>query len=234
MEEAHEALEAIDALGDPPTSEQARHLEEELGDLLCQVYFHCRLATEEGLFDLAAVARTLHDKLVARHPHVFGDVLADSAASVVSRWERRKLDEKGRHSLMDGIPASMPSLAVVGKVERRAEGAGLGYEQTVDASLLRPAMDELVALGRTGTGTPPPHLESLLGTLLASLARLGAHLGADPEAATRRAISAFREQFVRAEEAALAVGRRLHDLPHEERNELFRAAAVPGSPISHC
>ena len=82
------------------------HLQEELGDLLFQIVFHARLADEEGRFDLADVARGVHDKLVHRHPHVFGDVDADSAEQVVTNWEAIKKSEKGRSSVTEGIPAA--------------------------------------------------------------------------------------------------------------------------------
>src|SRR5207237_10863462 len=105
LEETHEVLEAIEGLpGSYP------HLEEELGDLLFQVVIHATLAAEEGEFTLADVARGVHDKLVGRHPHVFGQVEADTASQVVANWEQIKKAEKGRDSVMDGIPSSLPAL----------------------------------------------------------------------------------------------------------------------------
>jgi tetrapyrrole methylase family protein/MazG family protein len=130
LEETYEVIEAIEALGDSPSdasAESVAHAEEELGDVLCQVVFHATLAREEGLFELADIARAINDKLVARHPHVFGDVVAETASEVVTNWELSKRREKGRQSLLEGIPASMPSLARAAIIERKLASAGLGW-----------------------------------------------------------------------------------------------------------
>ena len=107
LEETYEAMEAIEGLGDDPAGAPpaaAAHVSEELGDLLCQVLFHATLAEEEGLFNLADVARSVHDKLVVRHPHVFGDVTATTPGAVLANWERNKHAEKQRTHLFEGIP----------------------------------------------------------------------------------------------------------------------------------
>ena len=101
------------------------HLEEELGDLLFQVYFHATLAAEEGRFNLADVARGVHDKLVSRHPHVFGDVTAETADDVATNWEAIKKAEKGRSSVTEGIPAALPALALAAKLQRKATAIGM-------------------------------------------------------------------------------------------------------------
>lgn len=234
LEEAYETIEAIDVLGDPPSQEQTEHLEEELGDLLCQVYFHAVLAAEEGVFTLADVARGVHDKLVARHPHVFGDVRAADADVVVANWERNKLGEKGRTSLMEGIPASMPALATSAKIERRAGGAGLGFAVTGNGSMLSSLLAELLEAGAgTGTASPPAgdkgpdteELGAIAGDLLTGIARLAAQLGADPEAAARGANRRFRERFVAAEQGAADDGRPLHEMPLAARTAIWGETA---------
>ena len=112
-------------------------MSEELGDLLCQVLFHATLAEEEGLFNLAEVARNVHDKLVARHPHVFGDVTATTAGAVLANWERNKQAEKKRTHLFEGIPAAMPALARAAKAERKLASLDLGWPATgLDAGSL--------------------------------------------------------------------------------------------------
>ncbi len=139
LEESYEVLEAIDGLAAvdadlaraPPgprwTGREAAvaDLEEELGDLLFQVYFHATLAAEEGRFTLADVARGIHDKLVSRHPHVFGDVTAETADDVAANWEAIKKVEKGRSSVTEGIPAALPSLALAAKLQRKAAAIGM-------------------------------------------------------------------------------------------------------------
>src|SRR4029078_7644551 len=130
LEETYEVLAAIENLDAPGGGE---HLEEELGDLLFQVVFHATLAAEEGAFTLADVATGIHDKLVHRHPHVFGDVQADTPDQVIKNWEQIKQAEKGRTSIMDGIPGDLPSLLYAHKVQRKAASPGTEVEPVGDA-----------------------------------------------------------------------------------------------------
>ena len=122
LEEAYEVVEAIEPL-DVPTAPRA--LQDELGDLLYQVVFHATLAEETGEFTLADVARGVHDKLVRRHPHVFGDVVAEETADVMRNWEQIKKDEKGTTSVIDGLTPGLPSLLYTHKMFRKAGAAGL-------------------------------------------------------------------------------------------------------------
>ena len=115
IEESYEVLDAIDGLdGDP--DDAYSHLCEELGDLLFQVFFHATIAADTGEFTLADVARGIHDKLVVRHPHVFGDTVVGGADDAVANWEAIKKQEKGRYSVFDGIPKGLPALAVGAQV----------------------------------------------------------------------------------------------------------------------
>jgi tetrapyrrole methylase family protein/MazG family protein len=128
VEETYEVLDALEAVGDggPDTDLAAyAHLEEELGDLLFQIVFHTTLATEAGAFGLAEVARGIHDKLVHRHPHVFGVVEVTGADDVVANWETIKKAEKGRDSIFDGIPRHLPALLYATKVQKKADSLGL-------------------------------------------------------------------------------------------------------------
>jgi tetrapyrrole methylase family protein/MazG family protein len=127
LEETYEVLEAIELLAeDEPAGFEA--LEEELDDLLFQVVFHSVLAAEQGQFTLADVARGIHDKLYARHPHVFApDAGPTTTAQLSTDWERRKVEEKGRDSVMDGIPADLPALALAAKVQKKAGSQGTGW-----------------------------------------------------------------------------------------------------------
>jgi tetrapyrrole methylase family protein/MazG family protein len=176
LEETYEVLEALERL-DPETGEGYHDLEEELGDLLFQICFHATLAGENGAFTLADVARTVHDKLVVRHPHVFGDAHADSADAVMSTWEQRKKDEKGRDSVFEGIPSSLPSLLYAHKVVRKAESIGApvpGQAVVEDADAIGDALLALVVAARA--------------------------LDVDPEAALRAAAVELRDR-ARAHEA---------------------------------
>ncbi len=111
------------------------HLQEELGDLLFQIVFHARLAEEDGAFDLADVARGVHDKLVHRHPHVFGDVDGRRAGPGVANWEDIKKSEKGRRSVTEGIPAALPALMLTTKLARKARSVGLDPAPVMGAAV---------------------------------------------------------------------------------------------------
>lgn len=164
IEEAYEAVDAMEAVdrsaGDPP-AEAVEHLLEELGDVAFQVYFHAQLAAEAGWFTVADVLRAVHDKLVHRHPHVFGDAVADTAEDVAERWEQRKQQEKGRSSVFDGIPPSLPALAAAAKVQRRAEAVGTrpsppGERATPLVAALAVEVAGEVAASASGAPAPDP------------------------------------------------------------------------------
>lgn len=184
LEEAYEVLEAIDHLDpDAPGGDGGFDaLEEELGDLLFQVVFHATLAAEEGQFDLADVARGIREKLIGRHPHVFGDVEADSVAEVAARWEQIKKVEKGRASVMDGIPATLPALLYALKVQKRAASEGVDWRDLLD-----PSDGE----GGPGDSRGP---EAFGGRLLSLVDEAGA-AGVDPESALRIAAERVRDAF---------------------------------------
>jgi tetrapyrrole methylase family protein / MazG family protein len=217
LEEAYEVLDAIDALGRaeedaragaPPAHDAERlatlHLEEELGDLLFQVFLHSRLAAEEGRFTIADVARGLHEKLVSRHPHVFGDVAAHDAETVVSNWEDIKKREKGRTSVTDGIPAALPALALAAKLQRKSAavpgaGPGDGDALASRAKVLLEALRE-----RTGEGLDvgtPPQVVSDAGELLWAVTDVVRRLGVEPEDALRATAGRRREALREAERA---------------------------------
>ena len=214
IEECYEAIEAIEELGEPPDLAASAHLEEELGDVLCQVLFHAVLARREGLFTLGDVATTVHDKLVSRHPHIFGGIEGvDTVDAVLAQWEELKRREKGRESVMDGIPAGLPSLVLVAKLERKAAGVGLGWGATGGA--VGRAVDELQAADAEE-----------FGELFLALARLAADRGVDAEEALRRAAMRFRTRFAAAERLAVAAGTTLAAATVEARRAYWGAAGA--------
>lgn len=172
LEEAYEVLEALDGI-DEDEGLGYEHLEEELGDLLFQVLFHAVLAAEAGQFTIADVARTVHDKLRDRHPHVFGEVDAGSSDEVLANWEQIKRAEKGRASVMDGIPSALPALLYALKVQKKAASQGVDAVPPIGAPL-----DE--------TG---------LGDALFALVDVARRHGVDPETALRARAAAFVAEY---------------------------------------
>jgi tetrapyrrole methylase family protein / MazG family protein len=178
LEEAYEVLEAIDHL-DVEGGAGFDALEEELGDLLFQVVFHATLAAEEGQFTLADVAKGISDKLVGRHPHVFGDAEATSVEELTATWEQLKKAEKGRASVMDGIPATLPALLYALKVQKKAASEGVDWRTLLD-------LDLDLDLDEPGGG---------VGLRLLELVAEAGAAGVDPETELRLAAERVRDRF---------------------------------------
>lgn len=211
LEETYEVLEALDAVAADP-DEGYLELEEELGDLLFQIYFHARLAAEEGRFTIADVADGIHDKLRQRHPHVFGDADPDS---VVDGWELAKQAEKGRESVMDGIPKALPALLHALKTQKRAAATGFSGPDLDWA--LGDVADEL----REVTEAPSEHE---VGDLLYAGVQVARMLGVDPEHALREASTRFADRFRIVEQQARTDQVQLADLAQDDLARRWEAA----------
>lgn len=199
LEEAYEVVEAVEQLPasapDDVAADDPRYaaLADELGDLLYQVVFHAVLAQEAGAFTMADVVRGIHDKLVRRHPHVFGDVEADSSAAVMANWEQIKKEERGSESVLDGLTPGLPSLLYAHKLLRKAAALGL------DPGDAPAALDRIDAAGaalRAGAGD----LEAGLGELLAAVVALARAGGVDAESALRGWAARFRAEVEQVEQ----------------------------------
>ncbi len=202
LEETYEVVDAIDGLDpDDPTSDD--HLVEELGDLLYQIEFHATIAEQEGRFTIADVARGIHDKLVRRHPHVFGDAAVEGTDDVLTNWEEIKRAEKGRRSPFDGIPRSLPSLSYATKVGRKAAGAGFDWPDVVGA--VAKIDEEAAELDEAMRADDLDRTAAELGDLLFAVVNVARHLGIDAEIALRAATDRFRTRF---EAVADLAGRR--------------------------
>ncbi len=209
VEESYEVLDALAGLAGLTEGQAGEaaflHLREELGDLLFQIVFHARLADEAGQFDLAGVARGVHDKLVHRHPHVFGDVDADTAEQVVTNWEAIKKSEKGRSSVTEGIPAALPALMLTTKLARKARAVGLEPDDT-SAEQIATTLAELTR--RAAAAEPQSddplageggELQVGLGDVLFAVATLAQRLGVDAEQALRDRALSLRADILDAE-----------------------------------
>jgi MazG family protein len=206
VEECYEVLDALAAVAAGGDHRAPAHLEEELGDLLFQIVFHARLADEDGQFDLAGVARTVHDKLMHRHPHVFGDADADSAAQVLSSWEEIKKSEKGRVSVTEGIPTGLPALMLTSKLARKARAVGLEPDDLTQAGDTAARVAELSARAARATpdaddplGPGTGDVEREVGALLFAVATLAQRVGVDPEQALRERALSLRADILAVE-----------------------------------
>ncbi len=192
LEETYEVLEALDDLVSQEGERAAGYadLEEELGDLWFQILFHAELAAEAGVFSIGDVARTVHDKLVARHPHVFAETEVKDADDVVANWEAIKKVEKGRASIMDGIPSALPALSLAHKIQEKA-----ARSQNASGAALASAVLDRGLLADAG--------EYELGQLLLAVVDQACQLGLDPEHALRQAAIQARDRYRQGEAAGL-------------------------------
>lgn len=215
-----EAFEAADALERGDTQASV----EELGDVLLQVVFHAQIGREEGTYDLEAIARTLTEKLIRRHPHVFGEVTVTGAAHVVANWEAIKEDERhsaGKEppSLMDGLPANLPALARADGIQRRAARIGFDWE---DAAGPRAKVDEeLQELDQALAQGDQEEATRELGDLLFAVVNLARKRGIDAEGALRGTVRRFENRFRQMEALAAVRGRSLEAMDLAEMDRLW-------------
>ncbi|MDQ1500391.1 MAG: tetrapyrrole methylase family protein / MazG family protein, partial [Actinomycetota bacterium] len=220
IEEAYEVIEAIEVLPasapgpDPVPAGAYEHLEEELGDLACQVIFHATLGREAGAFTITDVLGGIHDKLVRRHPHVFADVTVSGADEVVANWEVIKREEKGRSSLMDGVGKHLPSLLYTHKLYRKAASAGLTFG-TVEEAVARvdAELTGLLAATAGPAGVSADEAEHRLGEALAAVVHLARLAGVDGESALRGWAGRFKDRFHSLEALAAEQGETVESMP---------------------
>jgi nucleoside triphosphate diphosphatase len=208
VEEAYEVADAAVA-GDE------EKLLDELGDLLFQVFFLSLLLEERGLGNLAQVARGISDKLVRRHPHVFGEAEVDSARAVKQRWEELKTEQEGREGIFHHVPETLPALLLAQKVQRRA--ATIGFEYPDLAGAFADLDDEIGELHDEPSGEE-------LGDVLFACVNVARHLGVDPELELRQASRRFVTRIERAAELAAAEGKQFASLPLDEQDRWFDLA----------
>jgi MazG family protein len=223
LEEAYEVADAAIAHDD-------EKLADELGDLLFQVYFLSLLLQERGSSNLEEVARLVHEKLVRRHPHVFGDAEARTAGRVRERWEEIKRNDENREGIFHHVPESLPALLYARKVQRRA--AAIGFEYPDTAGALADLEDEvgelkeaLAEAGEIAPETEPPaHVFEEMGDVLFAAVNVARRLNVDPELALRTMARRFVDRVERAEERAAAEGKSFAELELEEQDRYFDLA----------
>jgi MazG family protein len=223
VEEAYEVADAALAGDD-------EKLLDELGDLLFQVYFLALLLQEQGRGALADVARNVHDKLVRRHPHVFGEIEARTAGRVRENWERIKTDQEGRSGIFHHVPEALPALLYARKVQRRAAVIGFEYPETHGAlgdldDELRELREAIAEAGDTSAeAEPDPHVFEEVGDVLFAAVNVARRLGVDPELALRTMSGRFVERVERAESYAASEGKSFRELDVEEQDRYFDRA----------
>ena len=216
IEETYELADAI-------TDHNMEGIKEELGDLLLHVVFYWKLGEEEGAFDFGDVADALCDKLIYRHPHVYGDIHANTPDQVKENWETLKLRKKNRRSgTLGGVPRSLPAMVKAYRMGEKAAGAGFDWEQKEDVwDKVREELGEVEAEMKSGSKTD---LEGEFGDLLFALVNACRLYGVDPESALERTNKKFIQRFNYMEERAAAKGHTLHEMSLGAMEELWQEA----------
>ncbi|MEC4176943.1 nucleoside triphosphate pyrophosphohydrolase [Adlercreutzia sp. R7] len=244
VEEAYEAVDAIEA-------DDVPHMVEELGDVLLQVVLQSQIAADAGEFTINDVCRAVNEKIVRRHPHVFGDVQAGDANEVLDVWDQIKMAEKEAadaaadgagavpEGLLDGVPRSFPALMQAQKISRKAASAGFDWP---DVEAVWAKVDEEVAELREAYAAAPKSsngkvdaeaspaakaaVELELGDVLFSLVNVARKMGVNAEEALRGTCGKFRERWAFMEGAAAGQGRRIEDMTADEREALWQMAKM--------
>ena len=218
IEEAYELADAIDA--DDP-----EYIMEELGDVLLQVVFHCTMAKEADRFEITDVINYLCDKLIYRHPHVFGNARVNDASDVIRNWDRLKRKENGkqaRESILSGIPETLPALLYALKLQSTA--GRVGFDWDTAAGVREKIDEEFAELSEAIASNSSIEIEDEIGDLMFSLVNLSRKLDIDPDAALRRSNRKFVRRFREIEKAARRDGKRLSEMPMDEKEAIWQAA----------
>lgn len=213
IEETYEALDAID-------DNDMKHLKEELGDVLLQVVLHAQIAKEEGAFDIDDVAQGISEKLVHRHPHVFGDVKVSSTQEILNNWEKLKKEEKPhRKSIMDGISRSLPALFSAYKISKKA--IKVGFEWPNVESLYECFYSEIDEFKQAVKNDDKENMEEEIGDAFFALVNLARWHKINPEIALDKANKKFMKRFRKMEELAT---KPLEEYSFEEYDKLWKEA----------
>jgi tetrapyrrole methylase family protein / MazG family protein len=221
LEETYEVLDAIDG-------KDWAGLSEELGDLMLQPVFLAAIAEEEGLFTISDSLQAINDKLVRRHPHIFGDAQAETPEDVKARWDQIKAQEKAKaggepnRSILDGTPRSLPALAEALKLSAKA--AEVGFEWQNADGVLDKLSEEARELNEAAQRKVASEVEHEIGDLIFTLANLARYYGVDPEQALRKTNARFRRRFAFLEREIENQGGELRETPLDRMEELWQQA----------
>jgi tetrapyrrole methylase family protein / MazG family protein len=219
IEETYEVLDSIDR-------EAYGELKKELGDVLLHIVFHCQMAAEENLFDAADMVREINEKLIRRHPHVFGDAKVADARHVEHQWEKIKLNEPHRPRLLEGVPKNQPALNRAFRVQEKA--AGVGFDWPDVQPVWGKIREEIAELEVEVAAGDQQKMEQEIGDLLFSMVNLARKLNVSPEDALRGSVEKFSRRFRYIEERLEEKGRTLPESNLDEMDGLWNEAKRNG------
>ena len=216
-------IEECYELSDALVADDTPNICKELGDVLLHVAFYAKIATEKGQFDMKDVCDRLCDKLIYRHPHVFGDVVAETAGEVCKNWEQLKMTEKdGNKTVLSGVPASMPSLIKAYRMQEKAANVGFDWEKKED--VWAKVKEEIAEVEHEMEQGNAADMEKEFGDLLFSLVNASRLYGINPDNALELTNDKFRRRFNYVEACSIKQGRNLRDMSLEEMDALWDKA----------
>jgi len=213
-----QTIEELYELADAITEENWQGIKEELGDLLLHVVFYSKIGEEQNEFTISDVIQTVCDKLVARHPHIYGDVTVKDEEEVKQNWEKLKLKE-GRKSVLGGVPNALPAMVKALRLQDKAKQ--IGFEWDNAAQVYEKVEEEMAELKEALAEKSQEEVEEEFGDLLFSLVNYARFINVDPENALEKTNKKFKYRFEQMELLAQADGKMLHDMNLEEMDALW-------------
>jgi tetrapyrrole methylase family protein/MazG family protein len=225
LEETYEVLEALD-------EKNPEKIREELGDLLYQILFQARIGEETGAFTLDQILTECTEKMIRRHPHVFGDQKVKDADEVLARWEEiKKVEKQGRKSVLEGVPAHLPALLKAHQLQTRAARVGFDWDHLDE--IFAKVNEEMMEFREAFQFKRTEEMESELGDLLFTLVNIARFIEVNPEDALRKSISRFISRFRYIEEEIARQGREMKEVSLDEMNRLWEEAKTKEHPHRH-
>ncbi|MBK7028867.1 MAG: nucleoside triphosphate pyrophosphohydrolase [Bacteroidales bacterium] len=218
----HLTIEETYELSDAILEKDLDEIRKELGDLMLHIVFYAKLGEESGKFDISGVLEGINEKLIRRHPHIFGDVKVENATDVKDNWERSKLEE-GRTSVLEGVPMSLPAMVKAYRIQDKARGVGFDWDNVgqVWAKVEEEIGELKYELANENT---PERREDEFGDLLFALINYSRFIDVNPETALERTNRKFIRRFKYLEIEAAKMGKKLHDMTLSEMDEIWNKA----------
>ena len=217
----HLTIEETYELGEAILEGDLEEVKKELGDLLLHIVFYAKIGSETDDFDMADVATDISEKLIRRHPHIYGDTRVTGEDEVKANWEKFKLSE-GKKSVLEGVPQSLPALVKANRIQEKVAGVGFDWERP--EQVLEKVKEEIGELERELDGGEPEKIESELGDVLFSLVNYSRFLGINPENALERTNKKFMNRFKYLEARAKEAGKSLSEMSLAEMDQFWEAA----------
>ena len=218
----HLTIEEVYELGDAILDKDLNEVKKELGDVLLHIVFYAKIGSESKAFDIADVCHSISDKLIERHPHIYGDVIVNSEEDVKRNWEQIKLKEKGKISVLQGVPKSLPAMVKANRIQDKVAGVGFDWERP--EQVWEKVEEELEELKNEVTINDKDRIESEFGDVLFSLINYARFLKINPENALERTNKKFTKRFQYLEQKAKTLNKSLEEMTLKEMDVYWEEA----------